>query len=569
MKQIKKILLQSFTCLLFGIVLYHIPAYAADTPVNETTFPDNDFRQYVLAQIDKNKDRILSDDEKNNTRKIVLDANSEDRYEVKSFQGIEVFAELEELQILQFIDPEGEDECGYDVDLSLDLSANTKLKIFVCRAGEVINLDLSGLVSLEELQLDCYYPIQDLSRLDRLKCVDVRGNSAVKESVILPKEMLHLTSLTLGANISIPERMPALETLCLDTPHVPATDFSMDFHKYPALANLTLRSVNMTELDLSEMKNLKSFHCSGFRIHTINMRGCSALEELDVVSSALQSNILLGGCMKIRSLKYGFSKVTISDIQIGELADLEYLDCTNTGVKVLDLRNNHRLKEVQASLNQLTDVKLSPQACYDTLSLIENKLTKLDLRQIKVKTIYADKNRLKEIKFPPNAAYKEISLYGNKLAKLDLRKVKVQTLKAEKNRLKEIQLSPNVSYKTIRLDDNRLTKLDLRKIKAGTITCKRNDLKKLLLSARGKYKTISVDQNFLTKLDLRNINVQTVTCRDNQIRSLKVRKNKTIRKLDCRHNKLKSLDVRQCGKLKKLLWYSGSKGLKKSGIKRK
>lgn len=571
MKQIQKILLLYFACLLFGMILHQNPAYAADTPVNETTFPDNDFRQYVLAQIDKNKDRILSDEEKNNTRNMVLDANSEDRYEVKNFQGIEVFTELEELHILQFVEPDGEDDCGYGVDLTIDLSANKKLKIFECKAGEVKNLDLSGLVYLEELQLDCNHPVQDLSRLGGLKRVNVRGNSAVTESVVLPKEMLHITSLTLGSDIQIPDRMPALQTLYLEYIHgVKKTDLSLDFHKFPTLTNLILGSVQMSELDLSEMTNLTSVQGKGCRIGKINLRGCSALEKLDVSMSGSPCNMLLGGCTKIRSLKYSFSNVTMSDIQIGELADLEYLDCTSTGVKVLDLSNNHKLKEVQASLNQLSDVKLSSQASYETLSLIENKLTKLDLRKIKVQTVHADKNSLKKIMLSPNAAYQEISLYGNKLVKLDLRKVKVKTLKAEKNKLKEIRLSPNVSYKKISLDDNRLTKLDLRKIKAGTISCRRNDLKKLLLSARGKYNTISVDQNFLTKLDLRNINVQTVTCRDNRIRSLKVRKNKTIQKLDCRQNRLKSLDVRQCRKLKKLLWYSGSsKGLKKSKIRRK
>lgn len=569
MKPIKKILLSSFACLLFGICLPHTPAYAADTPVNETTFPDNDFRQYVLAQIDQNKDRVLTDEEKNNIRKIVVDANSEDRYEVKNFQGIEVFTELEELQILQFVEAEGEDECGYSFDLTLDLSANKKLKIFVCKAGQVTNLNLSGLVCLEELQLDCEYPLQDLSRLGALKRVDIRGSSAVKEIVVLPKEMLHITSLKLGSNIHIPERMPALQTLSLDTPNVPADEFSIDFHKYPTLTTLSLMGVNMTELDVSEMKNLKSFHCGGYRVNTINMRGCSALEELDVSSSALQSNMLLGGCTNIRRLKYGFTRVTISDIQIGELADLEYLDCNSTGAKVLDLSNNHKLREVQASLNELTEVRLSSQASYETLSLIENKLTKLDLRNIKVRTVLADLNSLKEIAFSPDQMYKEISLNGNKLTKLDLRKTNVQTIRAERNKLKEIRLSTKTPYKMISLDNNRLTKLDLRNVKAETVLCRRNDLKKLLLSARGKYKTILVDQNFLTKLDLRNINVQTVTCRDNRIRSLKVRKNKTIRKLDCRHNKLKSLDVRQCRKLKKLLWYSGSKGLKKSKIRRR
>lgn len=520
MKRVLMVLLQCFVCLLFGTILHSAAVSAASVPINEANFPDGDFLRYISEQIDKNRDGILSDDEISSTRTIVIDSNDKQGLTVKNFQGIEVFTELEELKILEIVDSDDEDGCPYCADISLNLSDNRKLKVFECEAGTVRNLDLSEHLLLEELYLQCIYPIQDLSRLTRLKRVRVGGD------VVLPDEMPEITELKVG-NIEPPGKMPMLETLCLNTPKLPATEFKMDFHVYPKLSNLTLSGVNMTELDLSWMNHLKSFSCGVGNIATINLRGCSALEELDLSGVLSGSNVYLGGCVNIRTLSYRAARFL--EMQIRDLANLEYLDCMYSGLKVLDLSNNHKLKIVHASFNQLTDVKLSPLAAYEELSFSENRLTNLDLRNIKAESVYCDYNKLKKVR-----------------------------------------LSKKVKYKEISLNNNQLKQLDLRNVKAETVTCQRNNLKKLLLSSKGKYKNIFVDWNFLTKLDLRNIKVTTVTCRDNMIRSLKVRKNKTIRELDCRHNKLKALDVRQCKKLKKLVWYSGSsKGLKKSNIRRK
>ncbi len=519
MKRVSIVLLQCLVYLLFGTVLHSVVVSAAQVPVNEATFPDADFRQYISGQIDKNKDGILSDDEISGTRVIVIDSNNGQGLRVGNFQGIEVFTELEELRIWELVDSDG--GCPYYVDIYLNLSDNRKLKVFECEAGTVRNLDLSGNLLLEELSLQCTYPVQDLSRLIHLKRVRVGSN------VVLPDEMPEITELKVG-NIEPPGKMPMLETLYLITPKLPATEFKMDFHVYPKLSNLTLSGVNMTELDLSWMNNLKSFSCMG-DIETINLRGCSALEELSLSGVSFVSNVYLGGCVNIRTLNY--SQARLLEIQFRDLTNLEYLNCEylDSGLKVLDLSNNHKLKIVHASANQLTDVKLSPLAAYEELWFMENRLTNLDLRNIKVESIYCDYNKLKKV-----------------------------------------QLSKKTKYKEISLNNNRLKQLDLRNVKAERVMCQRNNLKKLLLSPKGKYKYISVDWNFLTELDLRNINVMTVTCRDNMIRSLKVRRNKTIRELDCRHNKLKALDVRQCKKLRKLIWYSGAtKGLKKRNIRRK
>lgn len=522
MKRIELFFIQLFVLVMLGTVCNSMAATAASIPVDEANFPDKDFRQYVSEQIDKNSDRMLSDEEIANTRKIEIDSNDKRGLVVRNFRGIERFTELEELRILEVVDPKGDYECAFETDISLNLSGNTKLKIFVCKAGKIDGLDLSGFSFLEELYLHSYeYPLQDLSRITGLKRVYVERNT------VLPDPMPEVTELSVGRNVAVPGEMPKLETLSLDFPDNP----SVDFHHYPNLSELSLKWSTVKELDLSGMTGLKSFSCLGSHIKTINLRGCSGLEILDLSGLVWScKNIYLGGCVNIRELSYyGKSLSILSEISISDMVNLEYLKCAFSKPAELDLRNNEKLKSLYASGNNMTDIKLSAKAPYEVLYLDNNQFTKLDLRNYKT-----------------------------------LKKVSVNS-----NKLTDIKLSTKASYEYLDLDNNQLTKLDLRKIKAETVTCQRNDLKKLLLSSKGKFKKIAVDYNFLTKVDLRNIKVTSFTCRDNMIRSLKVRKNRTIRELDCRHNKLKALDLRQCKKLKKLNWYSGTKGLQKSKIRRK
>lgn len=559
MKQVRYLLLQLLVLFVLGMGTNSVAASAA-VVINEENFPDQDFRLYVLGNIDKNYDSVLSGEEIVGVRRIEIDANNNMGFTVRNFRGIEYFTELEELRVLEMVQPTGEDVCPYGIDFSLDLSANTKLKTVVCEGGKITGLNLSGLSLLEEVRIvDADIPAQDLRGIPGLKRVYLSGD------VMLPDSMPELTELSVRKTAVLPAEMPKLETLFLDQVYQAA----LDFHRYPNLSRLAITWSRITELDLHDMKNLKSFSCAGSTMGTINFRGCSRLETLDLSGLLYNcNNVFLGGCVSIREfLVHG---QPFSEMSIGDMVNLEVLHYMYSGITELDLSNNEKLKIINLHGNKLTDVTLSPKAVIDELCLSDNQFTKLDLRGIQVNTVICERNLIKQVWLSPDIRYKEISLNDNKLTALDLRKIKVETVRCQRNNLKKLLLPPKGIYKEIAVDQNGLTTLDLRKIKAGTVTCQRNDLKKLLLSPKGNYKKIAVDYNFLTKVDLRNIRVTAFTCRNNMIRSLKVRKNRTIRELDCRHNKLKSLDVRQCKKLKKLIWYSGAtKGLKKSKIRRK
>ena len=112
----------------------------ADVTINETNFPDENFRNYVLSadtSIDKNQDGVLSDAEIAVTTEIyVYDMN------IVSLQGIEYFTALTYLG------------CSDNQLTTLDVSNNTALTGLECSSNQLTELDLSNNPNLVVLKCD-------------------------------------------------------------------------------------------------------------------------------------------------------------------------------------------------------------------------------------------------------------------------------------------------------------------------------------------------------------------------------------------------------------------------------
>ena len=93
--------------------------YAGSEPsgavaINEESFPDENFRNWLLEQ-DYGKDGVITDEEIAGITEIAVDSEN-----IASLQGIEYFTALESLS------------CGGNVLTSLDVSQNTALKELWC-----------------------------------------------------------------------------------------------------------------------------------------------------------------------------------------------------------------------------------------------------------------------------------------------------------------------------------------------------------------------------------------------------------------------------------------------------
>ena len=104
--------------------------------IDETNFPDANFRSYVLASFDSNGDEKLDDEEIANVKYIYAPAKT-----ISSLKGIEYFTELLELN------------CDNNQLTSLDVSKNTKLVKLICSKNALTSLNTSYNPMLKKLDI--------------------------------------------------------------------------------------------------------------------------------------------------------------------------------------------------------------------------------------------------------------------------------------------------------------------------------------------------------------------------------------------------------------------------------
>ena len=99
------------------------------TNIDETKFPDDNFRNYLLEQ-DYGKDGVLTEAEIRNIT--VMDVSEKD---IKSLKGIEYFTALDSL------------DCSVNELTALDVSKNTALNVLTCCGNQISGQNMDDLIS--------------------------------------------------------------------------------------------------------------------------------------------------------------------------------------------------------------------------------------------------------------------------------------------------------------------------------------------------------------------------------------------------------------------------------------
>ncbi len=214
-KKIKKGLSVLLATVLASGCLNAAVAFGSDSiKIDETSFPDANFREYVSETKDLDGNGYLSDSERNITMMSVTEDN-----EIKTLKGIEYFTNLKILR------------CSNIALEELDVSALSELTALTCMGNNLTKLDLfnnnklqrvncsdNSLTSLRLLsssltQLDCYannlksLDLSLVSSLQKLRCdqnelssLDLSENTKL---VDLNCTYNHLTDLNLSKNTKL------------------------------------------------------------------------------------------------------------------------------------------------------------------------------------------------------------------------------------------------------------------------------------------------------------------------------------------------------------------------------
>ena len=236
---------------LLSIAFIAIPLMAsAQITIDETNFPDENFRNYLLEQ-DYGQDGVITDEEIQSVFEISVREKS-----ITSLKGIEFFTEL------IFLD------CYRNELTSLDVSNNIALNSLICISNKLTSLDVSNNTALTTLQLTSnnvrYIDVSKNTALIELWCndnglttLDISKNTAL---VSLRCDYNALTSLDISNNTALMYLMCHINQLS-----------SLDLSKNTELCFLRCEENALTSLDVSNNTKLTSLFCYQNQIKGITM----------------------------------------------------------------------------------------------------------------------------------------------------------------------------------------------------------------------------------------------------------------------------------------------------------
>ena len=290
----KKKLLSILLSLVMVVGLLPTTVFAAgEVAINETNFPDEKFRNYVLTEFDKNSDSKLSSEEIAAVKKIQANGMG-----IKSLDGVGFFTALETLQ------------CWDNELTELDVSKNTKLTSLSCSKNKLTALDVSKNTELTRLYCGSNKLTElDVSKNAKLEMLDCESDSLYS--------YMQLTELDVSQNTALKE---------LNCYGVKMQELNVS--GCTALEELNCGSNQLTALDVSQNTNLTILRC-----------GSNHLAELDVSRNA-----------NLTRLNCEYNNLAVLDVS--KNPELKHINCEKNGLTSLDLNQNGKLEYVNLTEHQ-------------------------------------------------------------------------------------------------------------------------------------------------------------------------------------------------------------------------
>ena len=393
----KKKLLSILLSLVMVVGLLPTAVFAADeVAINETNFPDEKFRNYVITEFDKNSDSKLNSEEIAAVTKI--EANNKG---IKSLVGVGFFTALEtltcrgneltgldlskntaliELQCsnskLQSLDLSQNTNlirlyCGRNPLTTLDLSKNTKLKVLNCSGFanicmKLTELDLSKNTALESL--DC--------SLNELKQLNVSGCTALYK--------LDCSGNQLGA-LDVSTNEDLIELLCSSNQLV-----ALDVSKNTKLEKLYCWDNFLAALDVSKNTKLKSIDCKKNRLTSLDLDNNENITDVNLDKQQFyNSTLTAGGTFNLNGLPGAFDLKRAINWKGGKVNE-------TTGILTVDadaeaVTYNYKTKSDSTEAKYLMPCKMQVRG--GTTPPTPGTNTKVDVPTAKTNLVYNGKKQ--------------------------------------------------------------------------------------------------------------------------------------------------------------------------------
>lgn len=268
--------------------------------INETNFPDKEFRDWIKANITGADDDVLTPDEISNVKKIVVG----NKGEIKNLKGIEYFTALEYLMCyntgITTLDVRNNEQltwldCYNTGITTLDVRNNEKLAWLRCHSTDITTLNVSKNKQLTELY--CYNT--------GITTLDVRNNVQLK----------HLDCYNTGITELDVRNNELLKHLgCHNTGIT-----ELDVHKNSLLEALSCSDTGITTLDVSNNKQLTNLDCYSTPLAFLKLGSLNVSNGFAVPSSTIASLTVTSASFDITQAFMGIDTAKISNVQGAEL----------------------------------------------------------------------------------------------------------------------------------------------------------------------------------------------------------------------------------------------------------
>ena len=348
----KKRILSIVLCLIMVFSLLPFTASAASAvPINEETFPDPVFREYVLKIVGSS---VLTEEKARQIEVLnVSDDNIKevlgDRAPITSLMGIRYLRYVKDLNC-----------SGQELKKTLNLEQNSRVEKLNCSGNQLTGLWFHKGSSLKYLTCS----VNEFTALDLSKC---------SELIELSCSSNKLTSLDLSANKKLQKIVAQTNALTtLDTRNLPElTDLylwgnhdlkSIDVSKNTKLEFLSVSHCKLTSLDVSNNRKLVKLYVDDNQLTALDLSYNGALEYLGVNDNPI-TELNLHPLSNLQELSC--YKMKLTKLDVSRCPKLRRLYCNDNQIETLDLRSNKKLETLQCQNNRLSWLDLSSNTALD------------------------------------------------------------------------------------------------------------------------------------------------------------------------------------------------------------
>lgn len=241
-----------------------------------------------------------------------------------------------------------------------------------------------------------------------------------------------------------------------------------------SLTKLFCPDNSLADIDISLNTNLEILDCSNNEIVALDISGNNSLIEVNCDNNQI-SNFTSYGANNSTLTNISCNNNELVILQVDRCLALTTLNCRSNSLNSLDISSNAVLEVLDFSDNELANVDLSANTNLIAILASQNQLTEIDdLASTVLESLILDDNEITQLSTVLDGltSIKYLSLNNNQLTELDVSSnINLIELKVINNELTSLQLATNLNQlKTLNCNGNSITG-DLDLTTMGTVAC--------------------------------------------------------------------------------------------------